>query len=188
MPDQTLNSTAAKVMTSKYFAFFMVMMTCLAAGCGGITDAEEQSPWLNREAELLEHNRQKITIEEGLSGTMLRREGDCMRGPGPGESTCILYPVPKRIKIFEYTHISQTSREIGQYYTRVDTKLIATVQSDGEGFFQIPLPAGTYSVFPVSEDGRYIVTGADGQGGLNPLVAEEGEVPHYRLIHNRAAF
>lgn len=68
-----------------------------------------ESEWLNKIAALLERNQEKVTIEEGLAGTVIFTEGNCM--PGAVESSCLRYPVVRAVHIHEYTHRSETTHQ-----------------------------------------------------------------------------
>ena len=56
---------------------------------------------------LIAKNKQKITISTGLSGTLLKKEGDCMPSPGTTSTGkyCKEYPVSRTIFIYEYTFL-----------------------------------------------------------------------------------
>ncbi len=55
------------------------------------------------------------------------------------------------------------------------TPLVATVQSAPNGFFEIPLAPGEYSLFAV-EDTLLYANGGDGYGNIYPFTIEEGEI------------
>lgn len=57
--------------------------------------------------------------------------------------------------------------------------LVKQVNTDSEGFFQVVLAPGTYSVFIVVSDNIYANSG-DGQGGINPLTVVHGAVTYRR--------
>lgn len=164
-----------------------VLMFAVLSSCGSVSDSGPDSPWLNREADLLAHNLQKITLEEGIAGTVLIREGDCMPRPFPG-ADCFLFPARKMVEIFEKTHLSQLSGRTGPLRSKINAERIASVRSDNEGFFEYALPPGTYSVFIVTPDGRYVVSGSDGQGFVNTVTIEADAIEMLRHIWNRAAF
>jgi len=115
------------------------------------------SKWLNNIDALLDHNREKVTITQGVTGTLVMIEGNCMPiiDPGNSENPCLKYPVKRRLHIHEYTLQHETDHAGGGFHFNVETPLIATIQTDNEGFFQIDLAPGKYSIFIEEEDALY---------------------------------
>lgn len=68
----------------------------------------------------------------------------------------------------------------GGFFVTVDTQLVAKVRSGRNGFFQIELDPGTYSVFAV-EDGRLFANHFDGQGNIYPVTVQAGQVSSIRF-------
>ncbi|HYH56612.1 MAG TPA: hypothetical protein VD772_08380 [Anseongella sp.] len=125
-------------------------------------------------AELIEYNKFKTTIEQGLSGTLLFSEGQC----GPALDTnahCSIYPVSRKIRLYEFTVMDQTEPGEGTFFTEVDTKLIGTTQSDETGFYQIALQPGRYSMF-IEENGLLYANGVGNDGGILVSVVDSGWV------------
>ncbi len=136
------------------------------------------SKWVNNIEALLKHNQEKINLSEGLAGTVINIEGNCMPMivvEGEGENTCLRYPVRRVIHIHEYTCRNNSEHLQGGFHTNVETVLIAKVESDAEGFFQAELPPGKYSLF-ISEENMLYANLWDGQGGVQPVEVREGEV------------
>jgi len=141
----------------------------------GCKKDEVNSDWTNKMEDLQAHNAGKVSIQNGIAGTISRITGNCM--PSIGEdSDCVEVPVERTIWIYAYTLQNQASRDQDGYYSDIQTDLIETAQSDDEGFYEIALPAGTYSVF-IEEDGKPYANGLDGQGGINPV-----EVPTQGVV------
>jgi hypothetical protein len=61
------------------------------------------------------------------------------------------------------------------FFSSIHTELVATVYSNGAGFFQVELPPGSYSLFAV-EDTLFYADRFDGSGYINPVVVKEGQV------------
>lgn len=134
---------------------------------------------------LYEYNKSKITISQGISGTLLKKEGNCMPMIG-GTSTCTISPIEGTIKVFEYTTIEETDGW-GPLYDDVLTKLIAQSNSDTDGFFQIKLSPGKYSVF-ISEKGKYYANSSNGEGGINPIVIQGDSILNQNLRIDYAVY
>jgi hypothetical protein len=136
-----------------------------------ITD--DDGDWTNKMAELREHNKNKISITEGIWGTVMKRVGNCIPIViGEGEdrpSSCKYFPVKREVLIYEYTFYgyAKPSSFSLAFYEKVNTKLIARTTSDEEGFFELALKPGKYSVF-VIEYGLLYASSGDGQGGKIP--------------------
>jgi len=125
-------------------------------------------PWINNIEALLKHNENKITISEGLWGTIILREGNCMPTGGSWNS-CRYFPVQREIMVYEYTF----------------TKLGATTTCDEEGFFEFQLEPGKYSVF-VKENGQLYPNVFDGTGGISPATVESSKVSKVYITINYA--
>ena len=124
-----------------------------------------------------------VTIEQGVWGDVWFWEGDFM----PGCPTGTVEGVSRELRIHELASLDQVD-QVGAFYEAVRTPLVAAVQSDELGFFEIELDPGTYSIFSV-EDTLFYCSRGDGQGNLCPLVVREGEVTGIRFdIWYKATF
>lgn len=159
------------------------LMLLLFAGCK--KDESANNKWLNKTQELYKYNEAKITITEGIAGTLTLIEGNCE--PVIDEnSTCKEYPVKRKIRVYEYTLMSQTEHDAA-VYSKVNTKLITTVECDNEGFYQLKIAPGNYSVF-IEEKGKLYASGLDGQGGVNPVTVDPSSVAHINLRISYAVY
>ena len=115
-------------------------------------------------------NASKVTITTGIWGTVSSMEGNCMPPIAPATTTCTNCPVQRTIKIYQYTTLTQAtpSGTSGVFYDSFSTPLVAQVNADTEGFFQINLPAGHYTIVIV-ENGKLYANGFDGNGGITPF-------------------
>ncbi|TPE42629.1 hypothetical protein [Pontibacter mangrovi] len=143
--------------------------------CGCSKEADEAVPgqWVNNTEELTQQNKQKITITQGITGTLTLKEGNCMPIIGPN-STCKEYPVKRTVVVYPYTTLQEAEQTEHVYY-KIDALPVLTVESDAEGFYQAKLSPGTYSVF-ILNDGKLFANSTDGQGGINPVRVDEDVV------------
>jgi hypothetical protein len=96
-------------------------------------------------------NTEKVTIDQGLWGDVWFWKGDFM--PVGFGTIC---QVQRTIYIYELTDEKDVVRAepYTSFYSAINTKLVATTESDSMGFFQIKLEPGSYSLF-VMEDKLY---------------------------------
>ena len=133
---------------------------------------------------LIERNKEKITISTGFSGTLIMKEGNCMPGmPRPG---CKAFPVSRTIFIYEYT-TKKSVVGIGPFYDTINSALVGHCIADNEGFFQISLHPGKYSIF-IEENDKYYADISDGQGGINPVTVKSDSVSVIKLILDYAGY
>jgi hypothetical protein len=150
--------------------FFTMMMVSLMTACD-----KNDSPAVGCDMnQVYTTNATKVTITNGLWGTVSNTEGNCMPMVGPG-STCKTCPVQRVVKIYPYTLRSQAtvSGSSVVFFDSFNTTLVAETTADANGFYQVNLPAGTYSV-AIVEDGKLYVNSFDGAGGLNPVTVPSG--------------
>lgn len=120
-------------------------------------------------------NAKKVSITQGIWGTIAFMEGDCMPTVPPSYKNCTTYPVKRRVIVYEYTLQSETKPANNQsaFYDSFTTAEIAETESDDEGFFQLKLLPGKYTL-AVFENGKLYINIWDGQGGLNPITVKDG--------------
>jgi len=136
--------------------------------------------WTNKTRELCIHNEKKISITEGIWGTLVKTEGNCMPIIDWENTTCKQYPVKREILVYEYTKMNETRHDEGAKFFEVYTKLVATTTCDEEGFFELVLKPGKYSVFV--NEGEYLYANLfDGQGGIMPITIELSKVSEFFL-------
>lgn len=149
--------------------FIISLASLLFFSCKKNDDASDSHFWTNRIEELREHNKNKITIVEGVWGTLTRVEGNCMPVHYP-ESSCKQYPVKRVVEIYEYTTLEQADYIFPSFFD-VKTKLIKKTTCDEDGFFEVQLGPGRYSLF-IREEGRLYARLFDGDGGINSFIVE----------------
>lgn len=117
----------------------------------------------------------KITVSQGIYGTVHFTIGNCMPTIGPGLTSCRTCPVKRKVQIYNYSLLSDAVRTADSYvfFERLNTTLIAETESDANGFFQVALQPGTYTMVVV-ENGKLYASSGDGQGGINPFTVGTG--------------
>jgi hypothetical protein len=83
----------------------------------------------------------------GLHGTVTLASGNCM--PGPDINSCANTKVSRTI----YIRGPATIANMDGTYLKTKTNLVAQATSDANGYYEVNLPAGVYSVF-VEDGGR----------------------------------
>lgn len=134
-------------------------------------------------------NAKKVTITNGVWGTVSSVEGDCMPTVPACNSCCRNCPVQRTVKIYQYTTLSNavTSDPYKVFFDAFDTQLVAQVDTDENGFFQADIPAGNYSI-AVVENGKLYANTRDAQGGLSPITFSSGIKNANLTITYKAAF
>ena len=67
-----------------------------------------------------------------------------------------------------------TPQNLNRFYDSFSTQLIKEFDTDADGFFQVDIPAGRYTIVVV-ENGKLYPFGLDGQGGLSPISFSGGK-------------
>lgn len=127
-------------------------------------------------------NAAKVTITTGIWGTVSEMEGNCMPTIGPG-SNCTHCPIQRKVKVYAYTlnHQANTAAPGGGFYSSFNTTFIKEVLADAEGFYQIDLPAGKYSV-AIVENGLLYANAGDTHGGINPVEVVNGIITKLDMV------
>jgi hypothetical protein len=108
-----------------------------------------------------------VTIKQGLWGSCAYLTGDCELPVNA--NSCKSYPVKRTIYIYTLTFDSQAVRTTSPlFYNQINTQLIAQTQSDENGFYQIALLPGQYSLF-IFEQNKYYCISTGGQLQLGPV-------------------
>lgn len=114
----------------------------------------------------------KLTIEQGLWGDIWFWKGDFM----PGVSSGVICQVERTVYIYERTTFDDVEQiSYSPFYSEISTNLVATVTSNSEGFFQVELEPGTYSIF-VMENGNFYSNLFGSGGEIFPVEIEPGSV------------
>lgn len=133
-------------------------------------------------------NAAKVTIANGVWGTVAFMEGNCMPIIDPANTTCKTCPVKRKVRIYEYTTRSQAiPQNATSFYDALNTQLVKEIDTDDAGFFQTDLAAGTYTVV-VIENGKFYAFGFDGTGGISPINYTGGKQTVNLTLRYKAVF
>lgn len=128
-------------------------------------------------------NEEKITISQGIAGTVIWQAGDFMPGNGPRDN--VTEPALRTVKLYEYSCFEDIIYKDSshRYFDSLSTSLIASTITNKDGFFQIAVAdTGFYSIFTVENNSNeydstfYYVDWYDGQGGLAPIRVKQDSV------------
>jgi len=152
-----------KQIMKKSIFIFGVILSMVFISC--------EKNWMNKIEKLYKQNEKKVSIKEGIYGTVAQREGDCMFYSGK-ENPCKLITVERTVYFYVDTINTQEPDTLLSIGKR-NLKLIKTVVSDKKGFFQAELPPGIYSIAIEEEDGNLY---SDDICGQNSITVETGKV------------
>ena len=124
-------------------------------------------------------NAKKVSITNGVWGTVSLAEGNCM--PSVPYTPCKIQrcPIKRTVKIYQYSTTSNTIpfNPYGPFFDSLNTQLVRQVNTDENGFFQADIPTGHYSIFIVENGKLYADNNKkDNQGGLYPLSFTSGMI------------
>lgn len=127
----------------KLFSLFVILVT--------LSCSKETEPESNCYSETdPPRNSHKVTIKQGVWGDVWFWSGNFMP-EGRGE----ICQVKRKVYVYELTTLNEVEQIVyTPFYSAINTKLVTIVESDNEGFFQIELDPGRYSLF-VKEDGKF---------------------------------
>jgi hypothetical protein len=157
----------------------------LLTSCETKKDQEDKIQLINTD-ELIKNNALKVSLNVGVAGTLLKKDGNCMPMIGSSNTSCRTYPVIRTILIYDYT----TTNEVdgwGPSYKSVHSKLIAQCNADQDGFFQVAVDPGKYSIF-IKENDNFYANSSDGQGGIHPITVENDSVNIMTLVLDYAVY
>jgi hypothetical protein len=117
----------------------------------------------------------EVRADRGLvHGKVTFWEGDFM----PPASGTVL-PVRRPIFVFEKTPVAQTVQSLsgGSFYSFVLSRLVDTTESGEDGYYQIALPPGDYSLFVLERSGDFYANEFGGVGGVyvNPVTVQANQ-------------
>src|SRR5689334_17360149 len=107
----------------KYLLLSLRIVAILIQGCGKETTTNTA---LGCDIQkVYEANALKVSITNGIWGTVVFMEGNCMPVIEPTTSSCRTCPVKRTIRIYAYTTLSQATPQNGQsFYDSFTTQLI----------------------------------------------------------------
>lgn len=138
--------------------------------------------------EAYKNNEAKVSINQGVWGTVSFTEGNCMPMIG-GSPDCKTCPVKRTIRIYEYATMAEATQDDQSpvFFKTIGTRLVKELESDDEGFFQAELAPGKYTIVVIEENKLY-ANGSDGQGGINPVTVNNGAEKMDLNINYKAAY
>lgn len=122
---------------------------------------------------------EKVTIDEGVYGLALYWQGDFRGFCAQGK----ISKVGTRLHFYEPTQQSQTEiLSLAGFYSEIRTQRVGSTNSNQDGFFEIELEPGTYSVFAEDTDeGVFYSFGIDDTGVINPVVVHPDSVSAFQF-------
>lgn len=126
-------------------------------------------------------------IKQGITGRVTELTGNQM--PMKGREPDIPKGVLTNVLIYEPTHISQVTRlGTSGVYTSIQTKMVASVETDSTGSFSIALPEGAYSLF-IEQGKQYYSNLYDTAYNIALFKVEKGKLTTARLsISSKATY
>ena len=102
-----------------------------------------------------------------------------MPGPG-GAKRGRVTAVRREVRIYKPTPVNALEPSSGTNFTTVKSKLVKSVKSGKNGFYQVSLPPGRYSIF-VKEDSTLYANWFDGQGYVLPVRVVKDSVTKFQI-------
>ena len=174
-------------------AGLVLLGVVIGAALDGALLSSMRRTWVSRDRErerqascvaraLTMEQSSRVTIPEGLWGTVCLWEGDFMPGPPHAPPRGRTVPASRTIYIHHLTHASQLVPPGPErmFYSAVRTPIVDSTRSDGRGFFQLQLRPGRYSLI-VREGSRYYASRTDGHGNVFPVMVDSGRVNYVRV-------
>lgn len=124
-------------------------------------------------------NHRLVTIKQGIWGNVWLWEGDFMPGPGAANRGKVT-AVRREVRIYEPTPQKALEPPGGTDFTKVKSKLVKKVKSCKNGFYQVSLPPGRYSVF-VKEGSSLYANWFDGEAYVFPVTVVKDSVTKFQI-------
>lgn len=121
------------------------------------------------------HLQPQPAVSQGIRGRVEFRQGD-FEPPGMGH----ISHVRRKVLFYEKTDLDEVVDD-GTFFSKIKTKRLASTWSNQEGYFEIELPVGEYSLF-VIEEGKYYSNLFDGYGYIFPVTVEKDRVAEVRFV------
>jgi hypothetical protein len=131
------------------------------------------------------NTRKWSEIDTGISGFVRQAVGNQM--PDPNEPRPAPAVFETTVYVYELTPVTKTVRMgTSPIFTKIETKLIDSVDTDKKGYYQFKLPPGNYSVF-VKQEGHFFASIFDDKNNANPVKVEQGKVSALDVVVNNKA-
>lgn len=133
-------------------------------------------------------DKHEVTIRTGIYGTVTERYGNWMPVVDPNDTTHGIRPIAWDIYVYEYTTMEDIIATGYQAYMLMPVELmpkplVATARSESDGFYQITLKPGIYSVF-LPENGIIHPTSGNGYGAMFPITVPADSALHVDFMLN----
>ena len=139
------------------------------AGCGDDPSGCKGTQYPDRHGD-------RVSIAQGLWGDVWFWAGDFM----PVCASGTVSGVAREIQVYELTSMGQTEPVGLTFFRSVNTRRIASVLADRDGFFKVQLPPGRYSLF-AKEDSLLYANFFDGQANIYPVAVDSARVTETRF-------
>lgn len=134
----------------------------------------------------MQSNKQ-TKIKQGVYGYVTWLQGNMMPSPGEPRST-IATPIERKIKIYEVTTLNEVTGQ-APLFKSINTKLVKSVKSDENGYYECELPAGIYSVFTQEANGFFFANNFNGNGQITIVkIKLDSVVKLDVLVNYKAAY
>lgn len=157
----------------------LLFIVCTSIYTCSKKNSGEPTNWIFRLNELVNNHKNKVSIKQGIYGTTSLTTGNCM--PIIDENQCKLYTIEKEILIYERTSPFQVTFNNNKFVSKIHSKLIKKVNSDANGFFQIDLPVGVYSLF-YQDDTIYPYVNINNPTIINEIIVDTN-IKYYQYIN-----
>jgi hypothetical protein len=189
-PGSVLIKKRLSVVSLIFICFFLFFLFACADNDDGssIGATWDRSPENETQTSLPE-NDDKVTISQGVWGNIWFWEGNHMPSTDKNYSTGEIFPVERDAFIYEVTSIDDVvTIQNTSFYSKINTKLITTTTSDTDGFYEVALQPGSYSIF-IKENDLFYANSYNDDGKLNLVTIEEDTVKKYQIdITYQASF
>ena len=131
----------------------------------------------------------KHSGSQGITGVVRWVEGNLM--PAVGDTTYTTrakgVPIQREIYIYKAVKIHDAESQQGVFFHDIPSELIARVQTDSDGIFNVSLSPGTYSVFVMEDEGLF-ANKYDGEGFINPVTISANSYVNMEILINYKAY
>lgn len=119
-------------------------------------------------------NNSGYSLKQGLYGNIYWLQGNMMPSPDEPTKTTNGRPIERQVNIYEVATVKDV---IGQapLFTKVNTKLVKSVKSNGKGFYECELPIGRYSIFTVEEKEGFFANSFNDEEEINVIEIKDRE-------------
>ncbi|MBI4095733.1 MAG: carboxypeptidase regulatory-like domain-containing protein [DPANN group archaeon] len=122
-------------------------------------------------------------VKTGIHGTVTLTSGDCMPGEPSRTHPCTQTKISRTVYIREPATIANMDGT----YLKTKTNLVAQMTSDSNGYYDVTLPAGTYSVFVEDGSKEYCNFGG-GLGEECQVTVTDGGMAEFNIDINKAVY